>query len=56
MLSERDLDRLKARTEALRQAVVPPELQLWVRSEGDEPPNPDKWRIDLVIENQRELP
>ena len=55
MLSPRDLDRLKARTEALRQSVVPPSINIDVWHEGEEPPEEKPWQLRIMIEKKRPL-
>ena len=58
MLSPRDIDRLKARTKALRQLALPPDLKIRIFVEGEvikEIPTNDHRTMDVIIENQREL-
>jgi len=58
MLSPRDIDRLKARTQALRQLALPPDLKIRIFVEGEvikEIPSNDRRTLDVIIENQREL-
>ena len=52
MLSTRDLDRLKARTQALRQNLGPPFISIAVWHEGDEPPEPKPWQLRIMIERR----
>lgn len=58
MLSPRDIDRLKARTRALRQLALPPDLKIRIFVEGEvikEIPSNGHRTLDVIIENQREL-
>jgi len=51
MLSSRDLDRLKARTQALRQSVGSPFITMNVWREGEEPPERKPWQLTVMIES-----
>ena len=50
MLSTRDLDRLKTRTQALRREAEAPFISMDVWHEGEEPPEIDPWRLLVMIE------
>ena len=56
MLSSRDLDRLKARTQALRQNLGPPFISIDAWNEGEEPPAQKPWQLRIMIESQKPLP
>ena len=55
MLSPRDLDRLKARTKALRREAEAPFISIDVWREGEEPPPEKTWQLRIKIENQKPL-
>ena len=58
MLSPRDIDRLKARTRALRQAVALPVIAIDVWYEGEEEPpyvGDNEWQLRIMIERSSEL-
>ena len=55
MLSPRDLDRLKARTKALRREAEAPFISIDVWHEGEEPPPETPWQLRIKIENQKPL-
>lgn len=52
MLSQRDLDRLKARTKALRHAEAAAQLSVVVWHEGDEPPEPKPFQVRIMVESR----
>ena len=56
MLSSRDLDRLKARTQALRQTIGAPFISIDVWHQGEEPPEQKPWQLRIMIESQKPLP
>ena len=56
MLSSRDLDRLKARTQALRQSVGAPFISIDVWHEGEEPPEQKPWQLRIMIESRDDGP
>ena len=51
MLSPRDIDRLKARTQALRQSMHAPFIAIDVWHEGEEPPEQKPWQLRIMIES-----
>ena len=55
MLSSRDLDRLKTRTQALRREAEAPFISMTVGHEGDEPPPEKPWQLCIKIESQKPL-
>ena len=55
MLSSRDLDRLKARTKALRREAEAPFISIDVWHEGEKPPPEKPWQLRIKIENQKPL-
>ena len=55
MLSSRDLDRLKARTKALRREAEAPFINIEVLHMGEEPPEPKNWQQRIKIESERPL-
>ena len=55
MLSQRDLDRLKAPTKALRLEVEAPFISIDVWHVGQEPPPEKPWQLRIKIENQKPL-
>jgi|TARA_Y100000592_G_scaffold71152_2_gene110727 hypothetical protein len=56
MLSSRDLDRLKARTQALRQTIGAPFISIDVWHEGEEPPEQKPWQLRIMIEARDDGP
>ena len=50
MPSSRELDRLKARVQALRQRAEAPFISIDVWHEGDVPPDPKPWQLRIMIE------
>ena len=56
MLSSRDLDRLKARTQALRQNLGPPFISIDVWHQGEEPPEQKPWQLRIMIEARDDGP
>tara|TARA_B100002052_G_C15491330_1_gene423007 strand:- start:320 stop:541 length:222 start_codon:yes stop_codon:yes gene_type:complete len=52
MLSSRDLDRLKARTQALRQSVGAPFISIDVWHQGQKPPEQRAWQLRIMIERR----
>ena len=52
MLSSRDLDRLKARTQALRREAEAPFISIDVWHEGEEPPEEKPWQLRIMIERR----
>ena len=56
MLSSRDLDRLKARTQALRQNLGPPFISIDVWHQGQQPPEQKPWQLRIMIEARDDGP
>lgn len=56
MLSTRELDRLKARTKALRQQAEAPFISIDVWHEGDVPPESKPWQLRIMIESRNDGP
>ena len=52
MPSSRDLDRLKARVQALRQRAEAPLITIDILHEGDVPPDPKPWQLRIMIERR----
>ena len=52
MPSSRELDRLKARVQALTQLAEAPCISIDVWHEGDVPPDPKPWQLRIMIERR----
>ena len=52
MPSSRELDRLKARVQALRQRAEAPFISIVVWHESDVPPDPKPWQLRIMIERR----
>ena len=52
MASSRELDRLKARVQALRQRAETPFISIDVGHEGALPPDPKPWQLRIMIERR----
>ena len=55
MLSSRDLDSLKTRTQVLRREAEAPFINIDVWHMGEEPPEPKHWQQRIKIESERPL-
>ena len=52
MPSSHELDRLKARVQALRQQAEAPFISIDVWHEGEVPPDPKPWQLRIMIERR----
>ena len=52
MPSTREIDRLKARVQALRREAEAPFISIDVWHEGEEPPEPKPWQLRIMIESR----
>ena len=52
MPSSRELERLKARVQELKQRAEAPFISIDVWHEGDVPPDPKPWQLRIIIERR----